>query len=80
MGYHKKKIIKGDIGEISKIREEFDELMDAHEQGNAVLELVELSDIIGAIGAYAKRYNVSLQDLVQMALLTKSAFDDGERK
>lgn len=80
MGYHKHKIIKGVLGEFSKIREEFQELQDAVEQGNPVLELCELCDLVGTIEAYAKKYNVSLDELIKMKDCTKSAFEDGHRK
>lgn len=51
MGYHVKKIRRGELGHFSKIQEEFDELTDAYEQSNPVMELIELSDLIGAIEA-----------------------------
>lgn len=79
MGYHKRKIKKGKLGEISKIQEEFDELMDANEQGNSVLEICELCDILGAIEAYAKKYNLSIPDLMKMKCATESAFKEGKR-
>ena len=31
MGYHLRNIEKGELGEFSKIREEFEELLDAHD-------------------------------------------------
>lgn len=79
MGYHKNKIERGIFGELSKIREEFEELQDAKSQNNKVMELVELSDILGAIEEYIKRYNLTLSDLIIMKDATKSAFEDGER-
>ncbi len=36
MGYHKKEIKKGVLGEYSKIKEEFKELTDAVDQGDKV--------------------------------------------
>jgi hypothetical protein len=72
MGYHKSKIIKGTLGEFSKIEEEFLEFKDACEQNIPILQLVELSDMIGAIEFYIKKYNLSSE-------LTKSAFQDGRR-
>lgn len=80
MGYHKIKIDKGTLGELSKIKEEFWELVDGHEQDNPVLEICELCDLIGAIEAYAKRWNLSLDDLVKMKDATKAAFEDKTRK
>jgi hypothetical protein len=80
MGYHLKEIKKGTLGEFSKIKEEFEELMDANEQKNSVLEICELSDLLGAIEAYAKKWNLSLGDLNKMKESTKKAFEDGSRK
>lgn len=80
MAYHKRKIVKGTIGNISKIQEEMDELNDAIEQGNVVMAILECSDIIGAIEAYVKQFNLTLDDLIVMKNATKSAFEDGTRK
>ncbi len=81
MGYHKQKIQKGELGHASKIREEYEEFGDAYEQGNPVMELVELSDLLGAIEAYTiKHFNVDLEDLIKMTRATQSAFKDGGRK
>lgn len=82
MSYHITKIEPGVYGEASKIREEFEEFMDASEtQGCKVMELVELSDMIGAIEAYVKlKYNMNLNDLIQMSNVTKRAFNSGHRK
>lgn len=81
MGYHKTGIQKGELGEPSKINEEFLEFVDAKHQGNSVMELVELSDLIGAIEAYTtKHYNISLDELIKMTRATQSAFKDGSRK
>jgi hypothetical protein len=80
MGYHLKDIPKGKLGEFSKIVEEFEELREA--QGRAgceVLEICELCDLVGAIEAYAKRWNLSLEQLIKMKELTKSAFEEGKR-
>jgi len=81
MGYHKTKIKKGILGEASKIREEYEEFADAVEQSNPVMELVELSDLLGAIDAYTTNtYKVGIDELLKMARCTQSAFKDGERK
>ena len=80
MGYHKAKIQKGVIGEFSKIKEEFDELSDAEEQKCKGLIICELSDLIGAIEEYAKKFNLTLEDLKQFSDMTKSAFKEGIRK
>jgi hypothetical protein len=80
-GYHINKIDKGVIGEISKIREEFEEFIDAIQQYNKIMALVELSDLIGAIEAYTKKHhNITLDDLNIMKNATKRAFESGERR
>jgi hypothetical protein len=80
MGYHQTEIPKGELGKFSKIEEEFLELKDAHEQSNSVMALCEMSDLIGAIEAYAARWNVSLIDLLRMKEATERAFKDGTRR
>ena len=81
MGYHKKEIKKGVLGEYSKIKEEFLELMDANEQKANVLIICELFDLIGAIEAYSeKKHNLTLKDLIKMKNMTKSSFQEGKRK
>ncbi len=79
MGYHKKQIEKGVLGEYSKVKEEFEELTDAWEQENKILILCELCDLLGAIEEYAKSFNVTLKDLNKMKEATKSAFQSGQR-
>lgn len=82
MGYHKTKIERGEFGELSKIREEFEELLDANAQSAKIMVLCELSDLIGAIEGYLKKYHpgFTMADLTQMSALTQSAFLDGSRK
>jgi phosphoribosyl-ATP pyrophosphohydrolase len=80
MGYHSKEIKKGQFGEFSKIKEEFLEAEDAFDQGNNVMLLVELSDLLGAIEAFCGKHNMKLDDLIKMKEATKSAFMDGTRK
>lgn len=80
MSYHLNEIPKGQIGDFSKIKEEFLEAADALEQGNPLMALIELSDLIGAIELYAKKYNMSLDDLIKMKDATKRAFESGRRK
>lgn len=80
MGYHKKEILPGELGQASKIREEFEEFMDAYNQDAQVMQICELCDIIGAIELYARKWNLTLQDLIQMKNLTASAFIEGRRK
>lgn len=78
-GYHKKTIARGVYGEVSKIREELEELEDAEAQGVTILSLCEMSDLYGALEAVAQRYSVSMLDLQKMSDLTKKAFQDGTR-
>lgn len=82
MGYHKNKINKGTYGEISKIQEELEELQDAQQQNNKIMQLVELSDIIGAIQGFLTKHhpNITLNDLIIMADATNNAFKSGDRK
>jgi hypothetical protein len=81
MAYHKAVIKRGVLGEISKIQEELDELVDAEAQNVTILALCELSDLVGAIDAYlkARHPSITLKDLIDMHMLTKSAFQDGTR-
>lgn len=80
-GYHKRDIEKGTLGEISKIKEEFEEFLDANEQGSRIMELIELSDLVGAITFYVQnKYGMSITDLVCFSNITKRAFEDGTRK
>ncbi len=81
MGYHKKDIKRGIIGEFSKIKEEFDELEDAFEQDDKILQICELTDLIGAIELYVEsKFNLTLQDLKTFSDKTKSAFIEKRRK
>lgn len=80
MGYHVSKISKGVLGEASKIREEYEEFMDAVEQDDKVLQLCELSDLIGAIESMAElKFNMTLDDLIKFSNKTKGAFNEGSR-
>lgn len=81
MGYHKREITRGVFGEFSKVQEEIEELQDAHEQGGKILELVELSDLYGAIEGYLQSYyGMTMEDIKQMSTMTSSAFKEGKRK
>jgi hypothetical protein len=82
MGYHLKPIPKGKFGEVSKIEEELAEIKDAEEQGNRLMVLVELSDLIGAVQGYLNKHYVDfeLSDLIKMSEATSRAFLDGTRK
>jgi phosphoribosyl-ATP pyrophosphohydrolase len=80
-GYHLRGIEKGILGEPSKIREEAEELIDAYEQDSRVMELVELSDLMGAVEAFlAKRHpGYTLDDLKTFSAITQRAFVNGRR-
>lgn len=79
-GYHARTIRRGVFGEASKIREEAEEFIDAVEQGVAIMALVELSDLYGAIEEYLDRHHrMSMDDLRKMSNVTKRAFRDGTR-
>lgn len=79
MAYHKNKITKGVLGEFSKIQEEFEELNDAFEQDDKILMFCELSDLLGAIEFYIKKYNLTIHDLKNFSDKTKSSFIEGTR-
>ncbi len=79
MGYHNRKITKGILGTISKVKEEIEEFEDAQEQKNKILQIVELSDIYGALEKLAEQYYLTMDDLKKMSDKTKSAFMDGDR-
>lgn len=77
MAYHKVEIKRGIIGEFSKIQEEFDELLDAIEQEDKVLQICELTDLIGAIECFSEsKFNLSLEDLIKFSNKTKIAFKE----
>lgn len=74
-GYHTVKIKKGVLGELSKIQEELDELVDAENQGVKILIQCELADLYGAIREYARRHDLKMSDLQAMSKLTQNAFE-----
>lgn len=80
-GYHIATIEKGKLGEVSKIREECEEAVDAEAQGCAIMLLVELSDLYGAMRAYLETHHpsVTMADLENMNEITKRAFRNGRR-
>ncbi len=79
-GYHLSYIPKGVLGEFSKIEEEFHEVKDSIKQNSKIMELVELSDLYGAIESYVIiKYNLNMVDLQIMSDITKRAFKNGHR-
>lgn len=81
IGYHKAKISKGTFGQADKIKEECEEFMDAVDQNIKIMELAELSDMVGAIMGYLEENHptVYLSDLTEMACVTHRAFKNGHR-
>lgn len=67
--WHKRQILKGELGELSKIQEEIEEAFDAEEQGQKIMLLIELADIVGAAGLVAEKHGMTLDDLVAFAKL-----------
>jgi hypothetical protein len=57
-GYHTKEIPKGELGEFSKIQEEYEEFLDAIEQNNKIMAIVELCDLYGAIQKFKEKYGI----------------------
>lgn len=80
-GYHLVAIPRGELGELSKIREELDELADAMAQGSRIMATVELSDMVGAIQAFMDRHlpGTTIEDLLTFSEITKRAFQNGRR-
>lgn len=82
-GYHLSSIPKGVLGEWSKVAEEFAECIDAINQKNKVMALVEISDLLGAIDAYVRKQHkdtITLSDVLKMTEATQRAFLNGDRK
>ncbi len=81
IGYHRRKIIRGVLGEASKIEEETQEFIDAVEQQCSIMALIELSDLYGAIESYLQKHHptISFDDLQRMSDITKRAFVNGSR-
>ena len=80
-GYHLTPIPRGKFGELTKVVEEIHEVIDAESQGNPVMVLVELSDVLAAINGFLKKHHpsIKLEDLAKMAQATDRAFKSGER-
>jgi len=69
MKFHNREIQKGIYGELSKIKEELEEAYDAEEQGQKLMLLIELSDIVGAVEGVSKKYGFTLEQLIKFARL-----------
>ena len=81
IGYHVAAIPRGEWGEASKVAEEAAEFMDAVAQGARIMELVELSDLFGAMEGYLARHHpgMAMVDLAAMSAITGRAFGSGHR-
>lgn len=67
--WHTKEIEKGTLGSLSKIKEELEEAYDAEAQGQDLMLMFELSDIVGACGLVAEQYGMTLDQLVKFSKL-----------
>lgn len=80
-GYHLRKIrFYGEYGSQEKLLEELDEFLEACEQDNRILSLVELSDIFGALKKFAENQGTTLEELEKMSEATERGFKSGSRK
>lgn len=81
MGYHLTEIPRGKFGTSSKLLEEVLELYDAESQQSKIMALVELSDLYAAMMGYLEQNypTITMDDLANMAHITKRAFDNGHR-
>lgn len=77
--FHKHPIEKGELGQLSKIKEELQEAEDAEDQGQELMLLIELSDIVGAAAAVAKRLGSSLDQIVAYARLRSETAERAHR-
>lgn len=78
MGFHTREIKRGIYGELSKIEEELHEAIDALEQGQELMLLIELSDMIGAIEGISKKYGFTIEQLLKFSRLrSKVAIEEG---
>lgn len=80
-GYHLNKIPRGELGEASKVLEEVLEFVDANRQGAKIMEMIELSDLQGAVKAYLSKHcpDITMEDLTKMQGITERAFTNGHR-
>lgn len=81
-GWHLRHIQKGILGNSSKILEEVEEFLDAEGQKLPILALWELSDILGAIHAYLRKFHpsITLEDLIAHSKKNSEMFEKGFRE
>lgn len=74
--YHLDNILKGVLGESSKILEEVLELQDSEKQECKIMALLEVSDILGAIEQYVKKHfpGITMEDVKKMSDITQRSF------
>jgi hypothetical protein len=79
-GYHSYAIPRGTYGDFSKIKEECLEVEDALNQGNAIMALVELSDLLGAMTGFLAKHHpsITLLDLIEMRDATARVHESGK--
>ena len=71
--FHLAPIKKGVYGKLSKVQEELDEALDAEKQGDKLLLLIELSDLLGAVEGVAETHGFTLEDLKKFSDKVKVA-------
>lgn len=81
-GYHTKFISKGEYGQFSKVEEEFEELKDAWlNRESSVLSVCELSDLYGAMEAFAeKTLHMPMSEVIKFSELTKEVYQNRPQK
>ncbi len=73
--FHKRPITcKGTLGEVSKIREELEEIEEALEQGDKMLALIEVVDLLGAVHAFLLKHYGPTFDLPTVMNFTMNMF------
>lgn len=69
---HKNRIPLGVDGEFSKIREEYLELEDAHEQKKAYFTIIECADLITSVGSFSwRQYKIPFFLIIVLAYIRK---------
>lgn len=71
-GYHLTDIERGELGELSKVREELYELLDAHIQKSRIMVSIELADTVGAFQAFLDRH-LPGNDVAHLARISDSS-------
>ena len=55
-------------------------MIDYKKISDKVLQICELTDLIGAIEEYSKKFDLSIEDLLKFSDKTKEAFREGKRQ